>query len=144
MIAYADSSFAVSLFAQDVNGAPALAHMRQMNVPLVWTGWHDLEFENAVELRIHRGVMSRSDQQACVRLLEQAGREGGISRVALDFSRALAAARALVSRHSAAIGVRAFDVFHVALAQELAASHFLSFDARQKRLAAAEGMVVAP
>jgi len=39
-------------------------------------------------------------------------------------------------------GHRDFDVLHVATALHLGASEFLTFDANQKRLAQAEGLVV--
>ena len=39
-------------------------------------------------------------------------------------------------------GHRGFDVLHVATALHLGASEFLTFDANQKKLAQAEGLVV--
>jgi len=74
MTAYGDSSFAVSLFAQDANGEAALNLMRHLETPLLWTEWHDLEFENALELRVFRGEMTRAEQQSCVRSLAEAER----------------------------------------------------------------------
>lgn len=54
-----------------------------------------------------------------------------------------ALARRLTATHSALLGTRAFDVFHVAAALHLKASAFLSFDTRQTDLARAAGLRVA-
>ena len=53
-------------------------------------------------------------------------------------------ASALSKRHSAATGTRSMDILHVAAAKSLRTVEFISFDARQRRLAKALGRRVAP
>ena len=55
-----------------------------------------------------------------------------------------ARAETISVRHTETGGHRAFDILHVATARELGAREFLSFDANQRRLAAAEGLTVLP
>ena len=52
------------------------------------------------------------------------------------------AAERLSELHTDANGYRAMDILHVATALELGVREFLTFDANQKKLAEAEGLVV--
>jgi predicted nucleic acid-binding protein len=49
-------------------------------------------------------------------------------------------AQALAGKHTARLGVRSLDILHVAVALEIQAESFLTFDRRQARLARAEGL----
>jgi predicted nucleic acid-binding protein len=51
-------------------------------------------------------------------------------------------AERLAFQHTAKRGHRSFDVLHIATALHIGASEFLTFDANQKELAEAEGLVV--
>jgi predicted nucleic acid-binding protein len=51
-------------------------------------------------------------------------------------------AKRLSATHTLTGGHRGFDMLHVAAALQLKARHFLTFDANQKRLAEAEGLIV--
>jgi hypothetical protein len=53
-------------------------------------------------------------------------------------------ARRFAERHSITIGSRSLDILHVASAKALRAVEFLSFDNRQRALAAAVGLRLAP
>jgi hypothetical protein len=55
-------------------------------------------------------------------------------------SSVLPIARQLTARHTALVGCRAFDIFHVAAAVHLRAARFLTFDVRQLALARAAGL----
>ena len=50
----------------------------------------------------------------------------------------------LAAAHTETLGVRSFDLLHVALAMTLGATEFLTFDARQAVLAKAAGLKVKP
>lgn len=53
-------------------------------------------------------------------------------------------AEGLSAAHTAGIGARAMDILHVAAAMALGIKEFLTFDVRQKALAAAAGLKVGP
>jgi predicted nucleic acid-binding protein len=53
-------------------------------------------------------------------------------------------AEELSAAHTETLGTRAADILHVATAAALGATLFLSFDTRQKALAAAAGLRVMP
>lgn len=50
----------------------------------------------------------------------------------------------LATNHSSTTGCRSLDILHVAAAQKLGASEILSFDTRQRALAAQMGLRVKP
>jgi predicted nucleic acid-binding protein len=53
-------------------------------------------------------------------------------------------AERLSAAHTKAEGQRALDILHVSTALHLETKEFLSFDERQRKLAAAEGLAVKP
>ena len=65
---------------------------------------------------------------------------GVLEVVAADWADVQRIAEALSDKHTARGGHRFADILHVATALHLASPWFLSFDARQRELAEAEGM----
>jgi hypothetical protein len=57
---------------------------------------------------------------------------------------ALRVAARLSERHSATVGTRSLHILHVVAAKALRSVEFVSFDARQRTLAATVGLRVAP
>jgi predicted nucleic acid-binding protein len=53
-------------------------------------------------------------------------------------------AASLSDHHSATVGTRSLDILHVAAAKLLRANEFVSFDRRQRILAASAGLKVVP
>ena len=53
-------------------------------------------------------------------------------------------ARQLSDRHTPALGTRSLDLLHVAAALHLEVKTFFSFDDRQRKVAASEGLKVKP
>jgi predicted nucleic acid-binding protein len=67
---------------------------------------------------------------------------GLLSTIPVDWSAVHQRAEALSSAHTIAAGHRLSDILHVATALQLGATEFLTFDANQRKLAEAEGLVV--
>jgi hypothetical protein len=55
---------------------------------------------------------------------------------------ALRHAERLGAAHNELLGCASADLFHIAAAIEWGADHFLTFDARQKKMAGAAGLIV--
>ena len=139
-LVYADTSLLVSLYLGDDNTAQALASVSASGRPLLLTSWQQFELENAMQLRLFRRESSRADlAEAETRLTEDLA-AGVVVPVTLSMSSVLPVARQLTARHTALVGCRAFDVFHVAAAVHLRAARFLTFDVRQLALARAAGL----
>lgn len=141
---FADSSFLISLVDNDANTAAAAAYATGLGQPIAITELNRLEFESAINLLRFRGGISEQAAANAFRRFEAdvAGgriRYGGCNWRAV-FSRALR----LIRARTATEGHRLVDLLHVAAALENRAARFLSFDARQRKLAIAEGVSVGP
>jgi predicted nucleic acid-binding protein len=69
---------------------------------------------------------------------------GAIEVVAADWPDVWRLGEVLSKRHTSAGGLRSVDVLHVATALHLGAKEFLTFDANQRKLAAAQKLKVKP
>ena len=67
---------------------------------------------------------------------------GILTTLPVDWADVHHRAESLSGTHTLAEGHRLLDVLHVATALHLGVNEFLTFDANQKKLAAAEGLVV--
>jgi hypothetical protein len=141
---YADSSFLVSCYVLDTNTSLAKAYLSQINARLLFTPLHSLEVRNALKLGVFRGLMSAADAKAAWKNVEMDLREGVLDKKAAQWPVAFRIAARLSDRHSATIGSRSLDILHVAAARSLRAVEFISFDNRQRALATALGLKVAP
>jgi hypothetical protein len=65
-------------------------------------------------------------------------------KTAVNWHVAFRVASALSKHHSATTGTRSLDILHVAAAKSLRAAEFIAFDRRQRLLATALGLKVAP
>ena len=137
---YADTSLLVSLYLADSNTPAALTAVTAAAQPLILSSWQQFELENALQLRLFRRESSRADLAAAEARLSEDLAAGMLIAVPLAVASVLPVARQLAARHTALIGTRAFDVFHVAAALHLKAARFLTFDARQLALARAAGL----
>jgi predicted nucleic acid-binding protein len=139
--AYADTSFLASLYVLDGNSALAAARMTRAQLPLLLTPLGELELTNAVSLRLFRKELSASQVKAALTLIRNDLQDGVLMVNALTAS-AFERAKQIARRQTPRLGTRTLDVLHVASALVLQADTFYSFDARQAKLAAAEGLLV--
>lgn len=138
MNTYADTSLLVSLYLTDVHTAEA--ERRLASRPATWlTPLHVAEWTHAVEQHVFRGAISRKEGDLChLRFREH--RENGVwAEVALPET-AFELCAQLGRRHGSQLGQRTLDTLHVAVALELKADLFWTFDVRQARLARAAGL----
>jgi len=127
---YADTSLLVSLYLADANTPAAIAAVAAAAHPLILTSSQQFELENALQLRLFRGESTRADLAAAEAALGADVSAGMMVPTPLSTTAVLPLARQLAARHTALLGTRAFDVFHVAAALHLKATRFLGFDAR--------------
>lgn len=82
-------------------------------------------------------------EAACAEALDDLDTDfvgGRLHQADLLWRSALNRAAELSRKHTPRLGTRSADVLHVACALELRLSHFLTFDERQRKLAAAAGL----
>lgn len=142
MIVYADTGFLVSLYGRDNNSDAAVGLARSRPV-FVLTSLGDIEFANAIELRVFRKEWTHREARM-VRdqfLQHQAAGVFQVETLTADiWERAIRLSRL----YTAKLGTRTLDIVHVASALVLKAEVLFTFDERQKRLAAAVRLRVMP
>lgn len=140
---YLDTSLIVSLYCLDANSEAAAAALQSAEAPFLLTSLGELEAINALHLRVFRREIAGRQAEASLRRLEEDLRSRVYALRALPetaFARARQLSRQLTSR----LGTRTADLLHVAAALELGATGFFSFDAQQRKMAAAAGLKLNP
>lgn len=142
MASYADSSFLVSCYVADANAAQARAYLTRTGTPLIFTSLHALEVRNAFELGVFRGLFAAPEARAAAKNLADDLRSARLVATSVNWPAAFRLAARFSEQHSATTGNRSLDILHVAAAKSLRATAFVSFDGRQRKLAAAVGLSV--
>lgn len=146
MNAYPDTSFLCALYRKQDNSAQALAWRDQMCEPLHVTRLLLWEFRQSARFQAFRHSRNRDvgyplhEAEKMLADLHDDVRDGFAASVEIDFIDLLVTAERISKARTFAGGHRSFDILHVATALELGAKEFLSFDANQNELAAAEGL----
>jgi len=142
LIAYADTSFLVSLYITDANSERATRTVELLPPPwFVVTEFSEFELINALRLRVFRHELNEHHVTAALAAFETHVRDGLMSQRSMT-SEIYFRARELAMRWSHSLGTRALDVLHVASALVLEADIFHTFDERQAKLAQAAGLKV--
>lgn len=148
MIHYADTSFLCSLYRRQEHTATALKWNASLNEPLHVTRLLEFEFRQAIELQVFLHSQDRtkgySRHEAGLMLADwEADCARGLNRIVpCDMTAVLHLSQSLSTRHTAQGGHRTLDILHIATAVHLGAEKFLTFDARQRALAAHAGLTV--
>jgi predicted nucleic acid-binding protein len=148
MTSYPDTSFLCALYRLQENSAKAAAAFATMAGPLEVTTLLLFEFRQSVrfQVRLHRQHASKGFPKAQgMKMLADLKADlagGAVVLVPCPWPQVHAAAERLSELYTVTHGHRAMDILHVATAQELGAGEFLTFDANQRKLAAAEGLRV--
>jgi predicted nucleic acid-binding protein len=135
---YADTSFFVSLYLPDRYSAET--ERRMAPKPDIWlTPLHFAEWTHAVSQHVFRKEISVREAGLAHAALERDCENGLWLEVDLPES-VWQTCTKLGQRHGPRLGTRTLDSLHVAAALELGAKSFWTFDERQVKLAAAEGL----
>ncbi len=139
---YADTGFICSLYAPDVNTGRALELMEKQREPICFSWLNQVEFRNALRLRVFRKEISKVESDRSLNLLLSDLSAGIFSHIEIPQSSVLIETERLSARHSEKLGTRSLDILHVAMALSVGCQRFLSFDLRQVKLAKATGLKV--
>lgn len=138
---YLDSSVVFSVQGRDANTNAAVALLQSVGETLAITQLCEVEFANALCLRMFRKEISRDEAAGSIADLEQNIRTGVYQLLPFPES-AFARAKVLALSLTPSIGVRSVDLLHVAAALELGAGTLYTFDQKQHRTARAAGLNV--
>ena len=142
MILYADTSWWVAFKNSRDSQHESAASLWDISdeITVIWTPWHRVEVFNAIRQAERLGLLITSGP--VIRALENEVRLGYWPHVEFSWTDAVRTANELSSVHSRDHTIRAMDLFHVAIACEVGAEQFLTFDEDQATLAEAAGLVV--
>ncbi len=146
MIAYPDTSFLCGLYRKQDNSDRALAYRATMTGPLHVTRLLLWEFRQSVRFQAFRHGKNRlvgyplHEAERMIAKLGEQMEQGLVTLLDCDFVTILVIGERLSKAHTFSGGHRSFDILHIATAIAHDAKVFLSFDANQNQLAAAEGM----
>jgi len=144
LVVYADTSFLVSLYANDANSTEARVLVSGLKSPFAFTPLHEHEARNAVRLAVFRKEITDQQCTAVLASMEADKRAGVLAPSRVAWAEVFEQAEALSAAHTIVIGTRAMDILHVAAATLLATGEFFTFDERQKNLALQVGLRVHP
>lgn len=139
---YADTSWWLAYKSRrDLHHATAITLFGQLReAEVVWTPWQRVEVFNGFRQAERAGHIAPGESRQLIRLLEQEVRIGYWPHVEFAWIEAVRTACELSAEHSLKMIIRGMDLFHVAIAIEVAADGFLSFDEEQNALAEAAGL----
>ena len=134
MSIYFDASFLVSLYTPDVHTQVAIQTMRSVTAGAWVSTFAEFEILNSLALRVFRKEDPLAEYQSAVTAFEQDMRNGVFQLKPLPEA-AFVRARQLSRQTTPRLGTRAADLLHVAIAVELGADEFYTFDRQQAKVA---------
>ncbi len=139
---YADTSWWLAYKCRrDIHHTAALTLFeREPDARIAWTPWQRVEVFNSFRQAERGGLIAKGESRQLIRFLEQEIRLGYWMHIEFDWIDTVRTACELAAEHSLTMVVRGMDLFHVAIAIEVAADRFLSFDDEQNALAEAVGL----
>ncbi len=144
MTAYADTGFLASLFLPEATTAAAEKAIAGLREPLPLIPLAMLEMRNTLNLAIARKRVTPAERDALLRQFEQQIAGGFFVKASVGATELHGEACLLSDRHTPHLATRSLDLLHIAAAKLLGARVFYSFDERQRKAAAAEGLKVKP
>ena len=142
MVTATDTSFLFSLYGNDTHTPDAVAWCRRGSRSISISPLNRFELINSLRFAEFRKILKPGEAAAHLLLFHNAIAAGRLIEATSNLADILAEATCLSVAHTLTGDHRSFDILHVAAARILGATHFLTFDANQKRLATAAGLKV--
>lgn len=114
--------------------------MARQPLPLPVTWLHQLEFRNALRLRVFRGEIAPTQRDASLNAMLADLAAGVLAHATPPLSDLTIEAERLSVLHAETLGTRTLGTLHVAAALVLGLAEFLTFDRRQHAMATAAGL----
>jgi len=141
MVIACDTSFLFSLYASDVHSSDAVVWAAQNTRAIYLNRLTHFEFGNALRFSEFRKAIPLGAAAQYWVDFETAIAQGRLIVATSNLADVVDEAKRISSTRTLSGGHRGFDILHVASALKMNATHFLTFDGNQKKLAEAEGLV---
>ena len=139
---YVDTSVLVKLYVKEAYSRKASDWIRTNNEAIPKTIFHELEFTNAIQLKLFRKEMNEKQAGIVLRRFNEHEKEGIFYTPHFNWSDVLNHSLALSNTHTKSIGSRSLDIIHVASALSMGADRFFTFDTKQAQLASSAGIQI--
>jgi predicted nucleic acid-binding protein len=142
---YGDSSFLIALYrVGDVFHLTAAKLAARLKQPIIFTLLCELELHNGVRRCLGDKLIDQREHDAIFRQIPHDEAEGILIRRLIQDMELYTRARDLSKKFTPELFSRSLDILHVASAQIVGASTFISFDTKQRRLAQKTRLNVLP
>ncbi|MEJ0000295.1 MAG: type II toxin-antitoxin system VapC family toxin [Verrucomicrobiota bacterium] len=141
---YFDSALLIKNYVAEPNSSDAQDLLERETPPLPLTHLQEAEIRNGIRLKTFRKEITQAEAAGALLLLEDDIRAGRLERPNYTLLSIFHRAEILSERYAMATGARTLDILHVAAAVELRCRRFVSFDERQRKVAAKAGLRVLP
>ena len=139
---YFDTGVLLKLYLPEPRADEAVAHVNtSSNRPQI-TPRHEVEMRSALRQKVGRGEITFVECEALLAQLNADLGDGVLERVTVNWADVFVTAEALSATHGISTLCRSLDMLHVALAKELGATEFCTFDHRQSLMANAAGLLL--
>lgn len=142
MVITTDTSFLFALYGNDSHSAKAAAWVSTAQDTIWISTFNDFELRNALRFSEFSKRIARGTSIDHLALFENALALGRLTPNNPNLADILSEANRMSLAHTLTGGHRGFDILHVAAAKIIGATHFLTFDVNQKKLAQHEGLIV--
>ena len=142
MVIACDTSFLFSLYGSDAHSAKAVVWTAQNTKAIYLNSLTHFEFGNALRFSEFRKTSPPGSAAQYWAGFEAAIAQGRLIVASSNLADVLDEAKRLSGIRTLTGGHRGFDILHVASALKMNATHFLTFDGNQKKLAESEGLFV--
>jgi predicted nucleic acid-binding protein len=142
-VIYLDTSALIKLYIREAGSEDVQAWVASQDDPLPVWELQEMELMNALYLKVFWKEIALQDAEKQIELFRERQRQGFY--VCPDFERlSWIDEFRRICRETAGIGSRTLDIQHVACALLLKPNSFISYDERQRNLAAKLGLNVLP
>jgi len=139
---YVDTSIIVKLYVKEEYSLDASNRIIENNEAIPLTGFHDLEFTNAINLKLFRKEITEDEAGYIISKFHEHESKGVYYRPQLSWAETFRYAVDLSGNHTGNTGSRSLDILHVASALSIKADRFLTIDTRQSKLASLAGLKI--
>lgn len=138
---YLDTSALLKLYIREAGSEAVQARVAAQDLPLPVWEMQEAELVNALRLKAFWKEITPEQAEGQIKLFEDRKRRGLYVFPEIQRGALMQTFRRL-SEETPRLGCRTMDIFHVACAVEIGATAFISFDDRQRSLAAHAGLQV--
>ena len=139
---YVDTSVIVKLYIKEEYSFEVSHWIRKNNEAIPLTGFHELEFTNAIYLKQFRTEMTDEQGLLVLSKFDEHQRRGVYYRPQINWTDTINFALGLSQSHTKTTCSRSLDILHVASALAIKANRFLTLDKRQSALAELAGLTI--